>query len=158
MHTHIKELRGATLDGVDFRSVFSQGRYKHDNTCIMTYWNEDVVVRNQHNKRKTVGKKRLAFGIIQHLYYHNLWPDSAESQVIAVCDWYQYHGRNPRNTLMQIRRWPLWNQDCSAVFLAKCIPLSCVFYPSSPFAETAKEQTEYMDVLLHHEEYPKFDE
>ena len=100
---------------------------------------------------------RLAFGIIQKLYYHTLWPNTHKPKVIAECSWYQYYGVNNNNTLIQIKRWPLWDKDCSVVFLENCVPLSCQFFPSDPFIEDQDRRLEFMDVLLHHDIMPEFD-
>jgi hypothetical protein len=123
----------------------------------MTYWEEVVKVKTSGGRVKQVKKERLGFGVIKNLYWHTLWPDTQDPKVIAECDWYQYLGTNPRNGLIQIRRHLLWNQDCSVVFLERCIALSCQFWPSDPFAEDENARLECMDVLLHHDLMPEFE-
>ena len=154
---YIQVIRGAELDSIDFRSQDSQAYFKHDNTCIMCHWNETVSRMGKKNKKKKVVKKRLAFGIIQKLYWHTLWPGLEQPKVIAECKWYQYHGINPRSQLVQIKSWPLWDKDCSVTFLENCVSQSCQFWPSNPFANDETQRMEYLDVCLHHELMPKFD-
>lgn len=104
-----------------------------------------------------VQKQRMAFGIIQNMYYHSLWPATHEPEVVIQCIWYQYHRINPTNGLVQIRRHETWDRDCSVVFLHDCLPVQCMFYQSNPFAATQKEKEQYMDLMLHHDPLPTFD-
>jgi len=123
----------------------------------MTLWKEEVEVRARGKRPRIVKKTRIAFGIIQKLYFHSLWPETHAPKVLAECDWYQYYGINPSNQLVQINRWPLWNQDCRVVFVQNCIAISCAFWPSNPFAEDEHTRRQLLDVQLHHDEMPIFD-
>ena len=154
----VQRLRSCKLDGIEFRSRSSQAYFKNDNACVMTRWNEEVKVR-KGNKMVKVNKKRLAFGIIQNMYYHCLWPAIATHgyEVVIECIWYQYHGQNPKNGLVQMRRHKKWDNDCSVVFIQDCLPIQCIFYQSNPFAATQEQREQYMDLMLHHDPLPTFD-
>ena len=147
------------LDGIDFRSKSSQQYFKCDNTCIMQYIQQVVKYRPKGSKNDKDKKIYvLAFGIITQMFYHSLWPDTHDPRVIARCNWYDYHGINPRNGLHQIKRTVEWDKSCSVALLDKCVALSCTFAPSNPWDPDDKEGylPQYMDVILHHDKFPKF--
>lgn len=122
----------------------------------MVYWKEETTAVI-NGKRKRVTKKRLAFGIIQNMYYHSLWPTTNEPRVLISCIWYQYYGINPANGLVQVRRHKRYDEDCSVCFLSDCVSIQSVLWPSHPFASTQEEKDEFMDVMLHHDPFPEFD-
>lgn len=132
----MKLIKRATLDGVEFRTLESQARFKMNNASVMMKYlsaeSGDVVV---------------GYGIIESMFVHKFWPDDPEApeKVIIQADWFEQVGTNPTNGLPQIKRNPNFNA-CSVAFLDMCTAANCVFMKSDPFSFPSNE---LFDVVLH---------
>ena len=163
------------MDGVLFRAEPLESR-------------KGLVTNNSYIIGETIvdGSKVKCYGRIQRFYLHFMRPPnpgelreatidgkidpnkihSTPWCVLVWCKWYDKHGINPVNGLVQVQHRPNWNQGCPFIDFTHCLPRNCQCWPTVPFDVTKYDkdgkliegETDIMDrsealqdVIEHHE-------
>ena len=131
----------ATVDGVLFRTRPSQIKKGTitDNSCIVGWVNVEI-------DGEAVPQK--CYGVIKQFYLHFMYPPSQSTYkltvkklaafttpwiLVALCEWYDHLGEQPRTGLTRIKRNHFWQSGCPIHNMSNTIPMNVCFLPEVPF-------------------------